>query len=232
MLTLEGIYKSYFRKNILKDIHLKIPPGKLIGLLGPNGSGKTSLLKLILRITKPTKGAIKWNDMPITEKSMHDIAGFLEGNPFPYWMRIKDAKDFYQLYFKDFDNNRYKELMDYFEMDPKQKIVYSSKGNLSKVKLMLILSRRAKLYLLDEPTEGLDLVARKKFLKVIVDTFNPECSMIMASHFVEEMEQMFTDAIFLKKGQVELIGETEELRNSRHKSVDEIYLEMFQPCGN
>jgi len=232
MLTLEHINKSYFRKKILIDVNLQIPSGKLIGLLGPNGSGKTSLLKLLLRHTKPTKGIIQWNNEPLSEKSMHDIAGFLDGNPFPHWMRIQDAKYFYQLYFKDFDNKRYQDLMEYFEMDPKQKIVYSSKGNLSKIKLMLVLSRRAKLYLLDEPTDGLDLVARKKFLQVIVDTFTPDCSIIMASHFVEEMEQMFTDAIFLKKGIVALTGETEELRNVRHQSIDEIYLEMFKPCGN
>jgi ABC-2 type transport system ATP-binding protein len=232
MFQLENVYKSYFRTNVLSDINLTIKPGMLVGLLGPNGAGKTSLLKLMLRYTKPTKGQLIWNNKPLSEESMNDIAGCLDFNPFPFWMSMKDVKEFYEYYFKDFDTTRFNELMDYLKLEPKKKIVHCSKGTIGKIKLLFTLSRRAKLYLLDEPLEGLDIVARKKYLEVIVETFNPECAMIISSHYVDEMEQLFTDAIFLSEGKIVLNANTETLRSDKQKSIDAIYMEMFAPCGN
>jgi len=232
MFTFENISKSYFRTTVLSDINLMVKPGMLIGLLGPNGAGKTSMLKLMLRYTKPLKGKMTWNQKPLSEESMKDIAGCLDFNPFPFWMRMVDVKEFYQYFFKNFDINRYQELVDYFKLDQKKKIVYCSKGTIAKIKLLFTLSRKAKLYLLDEPLEGLDIVARKKFLDVILETFHPECSMIISSHYVEELEQLFTDAIFLNEGKIILNANTETLRLDKQKSIDAIYMELFAPCGN
>lgn len=232
MFTFENISKSYFRTIVLSDINLTIKPGMLVGLLGPNGAGKTSMLKLMLRYTKPSKGKMFWNQKPLSEESMKDIAGCLDFNPFPFWMRMTDVKEFYQYFFKDFDTNRYQELVDYFKLDQKKKIVFCSKGTIAKIKLIFTLSRKAKLYLLDEPLEGLDIVSRKKFLDVILETFHPECSMIISSHYVEELEQLFTDAIFLNEGKIILNANTETLRLDKQKSIDAIYMELFAPCGN
>jgi len=230
MLSLQHISKSSNGNKILKDINLAIPLGKMVGLLGPNGSGKSTLLKLICRIVKPTKGIIQFEEKPLIEKSLSQISVFLEGNTFPPWMKINDTAYFYQKSFLDFDAEKYHKLIEAFSIDPMEKIANQSKGNLTKIKLILALSRKAKLFLLDEPLDGLDFLSRQKCLDLIIDAFTEECSMIFSSHFVKELERLFTVVIFLQEGKIRLMGDAEDLRIEYGKSINEIYQEIYRPC--
>lgn len=230
MLSISHLSKSSYGNKILKDINLTISLGKMIGLLGPNGSGKSSLLKLICRILKPSKGIILFEEKILEEKSLNRISSFLEGNTFPPWMRIRDAKFFYQKSFSDFDAEKFNKIIESFSIDQMEKIAHQSKGNLSKIKLILALSRKAKLYLLDEPLDGLDFLSRQKCLDLIIDTFAEDCSMIFSSHFVKELEQLFTDVIFLYEGKIKLLGDAEDLRIEYGKSINEIYQEIYGTC--
>jgi ABC-2 type transport system ATP-binding protein len=227
MLELQQIVKRYHHQLVLGPIQLTLPSGIFLGLLGPNGSGKTTLLRLIAGSTKPSSGTILWNQRIISEESHNEIAFLPDNNPFPSWMNIQDALYFYQTFFPDFDSKECKEYLYMFGLPIKKKIIHLSKGNLSKVKLIFTLCRKAKLYLLDEPFEGLDITTRKKMLHILARMLTDQCSIILSSHFVREMDQLFTDILILKEGQVALHGEKDSIQAEMGQSIEEIYEDIF-----
>jgi len=227
ILEVESVGKKYFKKQVLLGINLAIEQGKIVGLLGPNGSGKTTLLKIIVGLIRPTAGSIKICENEIGYKTK-ELVAYLPDSEFLYsWMKIKDAKDVYIRFYKDFNSKRFDDLLEFMKLTSDMKVTSLSKGMKEKLALALTLARDAKLIILDEPLNGVDPVAREQILVAILKAFNFESSMLITSHLINEMESILDEVYFLKEGKVELHGNAEELRNEKKMTLDEIYREVF-----
>lgn len=227
MINCIGLYKNYMTKNALRDINLKFQEGKIYGILGPNGSGKTTLMKIIADLHKQSSGEI----LICNEKPSHKTRAFVAYMPtenFVYgWMKVKESIKFYADMYPDFDRAKAVELVKFMELDMNQKVGSLSTGQRARLKITLIISRRAKIYMLDEPLNGLDPISRTKIKECIIEQFNPEGVMIISTHLVNEIEQILDEVIFLGHGQVVLQGETEALRVQKGKSLEDIYREVY-----
>jgi len=228
ILKAEKLCKSYLNKKALKGVDLDISQGKILGLLGPNGSGKTTFLKMVAGILHPSAGELLIDGQKpgVYTKS---IVSYLPDNEYLLkWMKIKDAVAYFKDFYSDFDEKRAKELLVFMKLDENDSVKNLSKGMKEKLKLTLVLSRKAKLYILDEPLGGVDPVAREKILDAIISSFNENSSMIITTHLVNDIERIFDDVAFISEGEIVLQGNAEELRLSKNKSIDELYREVFQ----
>ena len=227
MINCINLQKSYMSKKALKDINLKFEEGKIYGILGPNGSGKTTLMKIIADLHKQSAGEI----MICGEKPSHKTRAYVAYMPtenFVYgWMRVKDALSFYKDMYEDFDLTRATELLKFMELDLNQKVASLSTGQRARLKITLVISRRARVYMLDEPLNGLDPISRTKIKECIIDQFNAEGVMLISTHLVNEIEQILDEVIFLDHGSVILQGETEAMRIQKGKSLEDIYREVY-----
>lgn len=227
LVEIKDLSKSYFNKKALNNVNFNIEKGKVVGILGPNGSGKTTLIKILVGLLRQSKGEVKIDgqDIGIYTKS---IVSYLPDRNFLYkWMKIKDAKEFYQDFYKDFNEKTFDELLDFMKLDKDMKIESLSKGMHEKLNLSLVLAREAKLYVLDEPIAGVDPVARDQILDAIINNYRQESSMLITTHLVRDMENLFDELIFLKEGEIVLEGNAEALREEKGKQVDDIYKEIF-----
>lgn len=228
LLKATKLSKTYYRKKALDGLNLEIPEGRIVGLLGPNGSGKTTFIKISAGILRSTSGEITIDGQKpgVYTKS---IVSYLPDVNFLYkWMKIKDAKQFFKDMFSDFDEQKCDELLKFMELNEEDKVTALSKGMLEKLNLSLILSRKAKLYILDEPLGGVDPVAREKIINAILDNYRENSSMIITTHLVNDIERLFDDVAFISQGKIILQGNAEELRMEKGKSIDELYREVFQ----
>lgn len=229
MKTLEAqlVSKKYFKKQALNEIDICVEKGKIIGILGPNGSGKTTFLKLIAGLIRPSSGSIKICDSEIGYRTK-ELVSYLPDSEFLYpWMKIIDAKKAYAAFFHDFNENRFKELLEFMKLDESMSVKGLSKGMKEKLALALTLSRDAKLFILDEPLNGVDPVAREQILGAIIKGFSSESSMLITSHLINEIESILDEVYFLKEGKIELYGEAESLRSEKNMTLDELYREVF-----
>lgn len=222
-----NLHKSYMTKKALQNLTLNFQKGKIIGLLGPNGSGKTTLMKIIADLHKQSAGEISICGEKPSHKTREYVAYMPTENFIYGWMRVKEAVEFYAQMYADFEKERALELLDFMEIDLKQKVSSLSTGQRARLKVTLIISRRAKIYMLDEPLNGLDPISRGKIKECIIDQFNPEGVMIISTHLVNEIEQILDEVVFLNHGEIILEGETENLRVQRGKSLEEIYKEVY-----
>ncbi|MBS4539118.1 ABC transporter ATP-binding protein [Clostridium sp. D2Q-11] len=228
IVEMKGLSKSYMNKIALKDVNLNIEKGKILGLLGPNGSGKTTMIKILMGILTQSSGEV-YIDGKKPGTGTKAIVSYLPDRNFLYkWMKVKDAINFFNDFYEDFDMMRAKELLKFMELEENIKVSKLSKGMIEKLHLTLVLSRRAKLYILDEPIAGVDPVAREKILDAIINNYNEDSSMIITTHLVKDLERVFNEVAFLKYGEIVLTGDVEELRVERAMSVDEIYREVFK----
>ncbi|MCJ7688698.1 MAG: ABC transporter ATP-binding protein [Clostridiaceae bacterium] len=228
ILETESLSKSYFRNKALKEVTLNVKPGSVLGLLGPNGSGKTTFLKIIAGILNPSSGKILI-DGHIPGVYTKAIVSYLPDNEYLLkWMKIKDAIKYFKDFYNDFDEKKADELLEFMKLDANSSVKNLSKGMKEKLKLTLVLSRKAKLYVLDEPLGGVDPIAREKILDTIISSFNEESSMIITTHLVNDIERIFDEVAFISEGEIVLTGNAEELRTSRNKSIDELYREVFK----
>jgi ABC-2 type transport system ATP-binding protein len=222
------ICKSYLNKKALCGVDLAISPGKIIGLLGPNGSGKTTFLKIAAGILHASSGEIliDGKNPGVYTKS---IVSYLPDNDYLLnWMKVKDAVIYFKDFYSDFDVKKAKELLVFMNLDENNKVKNLSKGMKEKLKLTLVLSRKAKLYILDEPLGGVDPTAREKILNAIVNNFSEDSSMIITTHLVNDIERIFDDVAFISDGEIVLQGNAEELRSDKKQSIDELYREVFK----
>lgn len=229
MITLkaDNITKNYFKKSALDGMSIQLEQGRVVGLLGPNGSGKTTFLKLATGLVRPTSGSITICGREIGYMSK-ELVALLPDSEFLYdWMTIKDAGSTYAAFFKDFNTKRYSELIDFMKLSFDMKFKSLSKGMKEKLALALTLSRDARLIILDEPLNGVDPVAREQILGAIVKCFNQESTILITSHLINEVESILDEAYFLKEGKIVLHGFTDALRSERNKSLDELYREVF-----
>ncbi len=230
ILECKGITKSYKKyRPVLLNLDLEIPAGKIVGLLGPNGCGKSTLMKLITGLLQPDSGEITIGGLPVGEKS-HAIVSYLpERTYFNSWMRVSQLVKYFEEFYTDFDANRAYKLLADLKINPDAKLRTLSKGTKEKVQLILVMSRNAKLYLLDEPIAGVDPAAREYILSTIVSNYNPEASIIITTHLITDVEQVLDDFVFMGfGGQILKSGNAEEARNESGKSLDELFKEVFR----
>lgn len=227
MLQCKNIQKKYMHTTALADVSIDIEPGKIYALLGPNGNGKTTFMKIAAGLVKPTSGTITYNDMPLGPDSKSRIAYMAtEGYFYPY-MTIKDAGNYYNDFFEDFDPERFDRLLDKMDLSKRLKIRTLSSGMTAKLKLAITLSRKAELYMLDEPLNGIDLLARDLVIESILEAADGKNTFIVSSHLVDELEKIIDSAIFIKDGSVILSGVAEELRETNKKSIADLYRSVY-----
>lgn len=230
VLEIRGLSKSY-KKNrpVLNGLTLSIPAGRIVGLLGPNGCGKSTLIKLISGLLQPDSGEILVDGKKIGEESKAVVSYLPERTYFNSWMRVEQLIEYFTEFYVDFDPQRAFALLHDLKINPKAKLKSLSKGTKEKVQLILVMSRNAKLYLLDEPIAGVDPAAREYILSTIVGNYNPEASIIITTHLITDVEQVLDDFVFLGfGGEILNSGNAEDARNESGKSLDMLFREVFR----
>lgn len=228
LLEIQGLHKTYDKKAALNDINLSLEPGHIIGLLGPNGSGKTTLIKIICGLLQPTSGSVLVDGNPVGPKSKAIVSYLPDRTYLDESMTVGSAIDMFKYFYDDFDEKRAEEMLSSLNIDPKNKIKTLSKGNKEKVQLILVMSRKAKLYILDEPIAGVDPAARDYILRTIISNFEPSASLIIATHLISDVEPVLDEAIFLQNGSIKLFKSIDDIRAENGKSVDALFREVYK----
>ena len=227
-LNIYGLTKKFNGKSVLENVSLALKPGCIAGLAGPNGAGKTTMLKTIMQIYKADAGNIVVNGVPGNFNAKRKIAYMPENNHLFKWMRVKDAIHYYRDMFTDFDLERSNQLCEFLRIDPQALVTSLSKGAVGCVLTMLTFSRKARIYLLDEPIGGLDPLARKNILQTILSNTGEKSSVLLATHLVNEVETILDDVFFLNQGCIIAADTAENIRAQRGQSIMEYYLEVFE----
>lgn len=228
LVKCDGVCKSYGKNSILKDINLEVPKGKIIGLLGPNGSGKTTLIKIINGLLEANSGTVLVNGEKIGINSKKVISYLPERPYVNFNMSVKELINYFSDFYDNFDSDTAYKLLEKLNLNPNDKLNTMSKGMKEKVQLILVMSRKADLYILDEPIGGVDPATRDYILDTILTNFNDGASVIISTHLISDIEKILDEVIFIKEGSIYLTGDADELRTSRGKSIDEIFREEFK----
>ena len=228
IISCQGLQKRYSYKLALNGLTLEIPRGKIVGLLGPNGSGKTTLIKLANGLLTPTSGDILVCGMA-PGKETHALVSYLpERTSIPTWMTTTQLLDFYQDFYADFRRDAAEEMLQHLNIQPRQHIKQMSKGTREKVQLIVVMSRAAKLYLLDEPIGGVDPATRDYILSTIIGNYNPEAAVVISTHLISDVEKVLDEVIFINQGRVMLQSSVDQIREEKGMSVDELFREVFK----
>lgn len=228
ILECRGLTKRYGAAPALDAIDLTVEPGGIVGLLGPNGSGKTTLIKLANGLLVPDSGEILINGKKPGYETKSIVSYLPERPYFSDWMRTEQLLDMFQDFYQDFDRQRAEEMLHHMNIQPKQRIKEMSKGMREKVQLILVMSRRAKLYLLDEPIGGVDPATRDYILQTIISNYDPEAAVIISTHLISDVENVLDDVIFLSYGHILMHKTVDEIRMTEGKSVDAVFREVFR----
>jgi ABC-2 type transport system ATP-binding protein len=228
LLEINHLYKSYDSKNVLCDINLKVKQGKIIGLLGKNGTGKSTLIKLINDLLVPDKGNIKVNGKAIGVESKKIISYLPERTYLNKNMTVLEVINYFRDFYDNFDSAKAIKLLQDLKLDVNQKLSKMSKGMQEKVQLVLVMSRKAKLYILDEPLGGVDPATRDYILDTILNNFSDDASIIISTHLISDIERILDEVIFIDDGKIIIQSDADNLRNKEKKSIDEIFREMFK----
>ena len=228
LLKCRNLTKRYGRLTALDDINLCIESGKIIGLLGPNGSGKTTLIKLINGLLTPTKGEILINGKEVGVESKKIISYLPERTYLDKSMTVSEVITYFEDFYDNFDSEKAKKLLKDLDLDINQKLTKMSKGMQEKVQLVLVMSRNADLYILDEPLGGVDPATRDYILDTILTNFNEGASVIISTHLIADIEKILDEVIFIDKGKIVLTSSADELRTKEKSSIDEVFRRMFK----
>lgn len=228
VVACQGLTKIYTDKEALSNVNLTIPRGRIVGLLGPNGSGKTTFIKILAGVLKPTSGIVSVNGYAPGAESKATVAYLSDRNFLNNSMTPMQAIEYYAEFFEDFDRERAAEMIRALDVDLNKKMKYLSKGMKEKVHLVMTMSRRAYLYLLDEPIAGVDPAARDYILSTIVSNYNPQATVIISTHLIADIERVLDDFIFIHNGKIIRYDNAEAARNAEGKSIDEIFREVFK----
>ena len=228
LLAINNLNKSFDNKEILKDINLSIQHGKIIGLLGKNGVGKTTLIKLINDLLTPTSGEILIKGQKIGVETKKIISYLPERTYLNKQMKVSEVISYFEDFYDNFDSEKAKKLLKDLGLDINQKLAKMSKGMQEKVQLVLVMSRNADLYVLDEPLGGVDPATRDYILDTILSNFNENASVIISTHLISDIEKILDEVIFIDKGQIVLQSDADKLRNKENASIDEIFRRMFR----
>ncbi len=228
LLRCENLTKQYGATTALNQINLSLVEGKIVGLLGPNGSGKTTLIKLINGLLTPTEGTITvLGNQPGVETKK--VVAYLPDNIYlNSWMTVEQILRYFSDFYEDFRPILAREMLAHLGITPNQKLKSLSKGNKEKVCLILVMSRNAKLYVLDEPIAGVDPAARDYVISTIINNYNPDATVLISTHLIADIEQVLDEAIFIQQGNIVLHQSIDEIRQEHDKSVDALFREVFR----
>ncbi|HIR59135.1 MAG TPA: ABC transporter ATP-binding protein [Candidatus Onthousia excrementipullorum] len=228
LLEVSHITKSYGNNKVLDDVTFSIPKGKIVGLLGPNGSGKTTLIKLINDLLKEDSGTIKVNGLDLGVETKKIISYLPDKNYLNNNMTVLELLNYFKDFYEDFRIDKAKELIGKLDLDLNQKLKTMSKGTKEKVQLILVMSRKAKLYILDEPIGGIDPAARDYIINTILTNFSDDASLLISTHLISDLEKVLDEIIFLKNGKVVRSGSTDEIRKETKLSINDLFREEFK----
>ena len=228
LVTCRGLSRSFGEVRALDNVNLSLPSGRIIGLLGPNGSGKTTLIKILNGLLQPSAGEVRiaGNAPGVETKKL--ISYLPDRGYFPDWMRVGDMIDLFADFYADFDRAKADEMCRVLGLDQKLAIKTLSKGTREKMQLMLVMSRAAKLYLLDEPIAGVDPAAREFIMRTILTNYSEDGTVLISTHLILDVEQVLDEAVFLRQGQVVLHESVDSIRERTGGSVDALFRDMFR----
>ena len=228
LVSCRGLCRYFGEIKALDNVDLTLEPGKIVGLLGPNGSGKTTLIKILNGLLQPTAGTVEILGAAPGPESKAQISYLPDRGYFPEWMCVKDMIDLFSDFYADFDRAKALEMCRALGLEQGQKIKTLSKGTREKMQLMLVMSRKAKLYLLDEPIAGVDPAAREFIMHTILTNYNEEGTVLISTHLLTDVEQVLDEAVFLQNGKVVLHEGVDSIRERTGQSVDALFREMFR----
>jgi len=228
VLECKGLTKRFGRTTALDEVSLTIEPGRIMGLLGPNGSGKTTLIKLANGLLTPDGGYIAVCGTAPGKES-HALVSYLpERTAIPTWMTARQLLDFYGDFYRDFRRDAAEEMLDHLGIQPRQAVKQMSKGTREKVQLIMVMSRAAKLYLLDEPIGGVDPATRDYILSTIIGNYNPEAAVVISTHLISDVEKVLDEVVFINQGHIALQSTVDNIREEKGMSVDALFREVFK----
>lgn len=228
LLECKDLTKKYGSKTAIDHVSLAIEGGHIIGLLGPNGSGKTTLIKIMNGLLTPTSGTIYMQENPIGVESKRHISYLPDHTYLNMNQRVRDVISFFADFYEDFEPDRAYDMLAKLQIDPKDRLKSMSKGTKEKVQLILVMSRRADLYILDEPIAGVDPAARDYILNVILSNYDPGASILISTHLIADIENILDEVIFIQNGQIRLTSSIDDIRSNQGKSVDALFREVFR----
>ena len=232
VISAKELTKRYGSTQALNGLSLELPQGKIVGLLGPNGSGKTTFLKLAAGLLTPTAGTVQVCGQPVGPGTKAMVSYLPDRSYLNKNQRIREILDFFQDFYVDFDRARAEKMLQALAIDTNAKLKTLSKGNQEKVQLALVMSRRAKVYLLDEPIGGVDPAARDYILNTIITNYEPDATVLISTHLIADVERVLDEFVFLYEGRVLRQGRTDEVREETGKSLDELFREEFRCLEN
>lgn len=228
LLECRDLSKHYSGKCAIDHINLTVESGKIVGLLGPNGSGKSTLIKMISGLLKPSSGELVVCNQPIGIETKRIVSYLPDHDYLNDYMKVQDLVKMFEEFYEDFDSQRAMEMLEKLQITPDVKLKSLSKGNREKVQLILVMSRKAKLYLLDEPIGGVDPAARDYILNTIINNYEVDATVIIATHLIADIEQVLDEVIFINQGQIALQSSVDDIREQEGKSVDHLFREVYK----
>ena len=224
----KGLSKNFGATQALDGVNISIAPGRVVGLLGPNGSGKTTLIKLANGLLTPSEGEVLICGKRPGPESKAVVSYLPDKTCMPFWMNPVQLMAFFQDFYSDFDRQRAEDMLQRLGLDKKQKLSQMSKGTREKVQLIMVMSRKAKLYLLDEPIGGVDPATRDYILDTIIRNYDPEAVVIISTHLIRDVEKILDEVLFINRGRIMLQASVDDIRQQYGKSVDEYFREVFK----
>ena len=228
ILEVRGLYKSFGAIPAVNRLSFAVQPGKIVGLLGPNGCGKSTTMKIAAGLLRGYRGEVLIDGMPVGPQTKAVVSYLPEKSYLNEWMTPAYVVDLFQDFYRDFDKNKALELLNRFELDKKAKLKTMSKGMQEKVQLILVMSRNAKLYMLDEPLSGIDPAARDVMLDLILNNYAEGSSILMSTHLIHDVERIFDSVIILKHGSLLISDTVDNIREREGKSVEDLFREVFK----
>ena len=228
VLEIKNVHKKYLSHSVLEGVGFSIPRGKIVGLLGPNGCGKTTILKLISGLLQLDEGEIRINGICPGQQTKSMISYLPERSYLNDWMKISDILNLFSDFYADFDRKRAEQMLTDLKISKEEKLKPMSKGTKEKLQLILVMSRRASLYLLDEPIGGVDPATREYILHTILKNFDENSSILITTHLIQDVETIFDQVLFLNQGKIVIDGEVDEIREKYGKSIDGLFREVFR----
>lgn len=228
LLECKNLTKQYSGLVALSNVNLTLERGKIIGLLGPNGSGKTTLIKLINGLLVPSSGTLTINGHEPGVETKKIVSYLPERNSLPNWLTVEEAINFFDDFYNDFDRNKAYDMLKRLDLNPSRKFKTLSKGTKEKVQLILVMSRNADLYCLDEPIGGVDPAARDYILNTIISNYNDNSSVLISTHLISDIENVLDEVVFIKNGTITLQSSVDDIREKEGKSIDGLFREVFR----
>lgn len=228
LIEIKNLFKEFDGKFALNNVNLNIESGKIVGLLGPNGSGKTTLIKLMNKLLVPSGGELYIDGLAPGIETKKIVSYLPDKSYLNEWMDAKELINFFSDFYEDFDSKKAYQMLESLNISPNDKLKNMSKGTKEKVQLILVMSRKAKLYLLDEPIGGVDPASRDYILKTIINNYSDDSTVIISTHLISDIEKVLDQVIFIKNGSIVLNGDADEIREEKGMSIDKMFREEFR----